>query len=77
MYDTLQKNTLWYEKWIILSYYHLVPWWKEVEMFEVHQLEHMIKNYLKLIKVKQDLQKKKQFCYQSKCDQVGANLDFI
>jgi len=45
-------------------------------MFQVHQLEHMIKDYLKLIKVKQDLQKKRQFCYQSKCDQVGANLDF-
>jgi hypothetical protein len=44
-------------------------------MFQVHQLEHMIKDYFKLIKVKQDFLKR-QFCYQSKCDQVGANLDF-
>jgi hypothetical protein len=43
-------------------------------MFEVHQLEHMIKNYLKLIKVKQDLQKKNNFVIKANVTKLGPTL---
>jgi hypothetical protein len=43
-------------------------------MFQVRQLEHMIKDYLKLIKVKQDLQKKDNFVIKANATKLGPTL---